>query len=230
MKNNKIIEVKNLQKRFKNKVVFRNLSFDVYAGDFFGIIGPNGVGKTVLLHILLGIILPEEGQIRIFDKNLFSNLKFIRKKINYASPYDNLYQQATLLDNLRTFADLYNVENKETKIDKIVKMLNLQEIADNQLIELFSDGMRAKAILAKALISEPEILLLDEPMASLDVDAQKKLSKYLIFLNKKKKVTILFSSHNFSQIRNFCNRVMDIANSKIIFNGKNNKLKKNDVI
>jgi len=220
---NKLISVKNLRKSFgffKPNLVLEDINFDVYAGDSFGISGANGAGKTVLLHILLGIVLPDSGEIKIFGKDLFKNLKFIRSKINYASPYDSLFQQATLMDNLTTFANLYGIDDKKRKIEEILSILNLKDHATNQLLESFSDGMRAKAILSKALINDAEILLLDEPFASLDFQSKKSFSEYLLYSNKKEKKTIIITSHNFEDIKNFCNRMIFLDKGKIIFEGK----------
>ncbi len=211
-----VISVENVEKTFKKKVVLNQINFKVYRGDFFGILGPNGAGKTVLLHALMGLVLPEQGSIKIFGQDLKKGGANLRKKINFASAYGNLYSKSTLIDNLNMYADLYSVVNKEKKINQALKLLSLEKVANDRLLEVFSDGMRAKSLIAKALITQPEILFLDEPLVSLDVQSQQSLSKRLAYLNRHLKVTIIFTSHDPDFIKKYCNRFLVLNEGRII--------------
>ncbi len=219
-----IIEVKNLTKKFKNKIILDNLSFKVYKGEIFGIIGPNGAGKTVLLNTLLGLISPDSGQIKILDLDLERKLREIRSKINFASSYTQLPPDLDIISNLRVFATLYGVSGSFAKIKNLINFFNLKELTESKRpLSFFSSGENARVSLIKSLITDPEILLLDEATASLDNESAKKLINLLKQENKKRNLTIVYTTHRLEELKYFDGTICKLEKGQIksIKRGKN---------
>ena len=213
---NYIIEVSNLNKSFKDKKVLRKINFKVSRGEIFGIIGPNGAGKTVLLNTLLGLISPDSGQIKIFDMNLEQNLKTIRGRINFASSYTQLPPDLDIVSNLRVFGKLYNVAEISLKIKYLLSFFELQELAASKRpLRFFSSGENARVSAIKALLNDPEILFLDEATASLDNQAAQKLINFLKKINKKRKMTILYTTHRLEELKYFGGTVCYLEKGEI---------------
>ena len=198
------IEVDNLNKSFKNKKVLCNISFKVSRGEIFGIIGPNGAGKTVLLNTILGLISPDKGEIKIFNKKLFKNLREIRKRINFASSYAQLPPDLDIVSNLKVFAMLYGIKKPLEKINHLIDFFDLKELVDSKrLLRYFSSGENVRVSLAKSLLNDPEIILLDEATASLDSQLAKKTINLLKKMNKEKGLTIIYTTHRLEELKYF---------------------------
>ena len=218
---NKIsIEIKNLSKHFNNIEAVKNINFKINKGSIVGLLGPNGCGKTTTLGMMLGLIKPSSGAVFINDQNIESekNRTKILEKMNFISPYVELPKKLTVEENLKVYGKMYGVNNLQDKIFNLMKQLNLSEFKKRKTGEL-SSGQKNRVSLAKALINDPEILLLDEPTASLDPDVGDYIRTYLEGFASKKGATILLASHNMNEVERLCNEVMMMKNGKIIDQG-----------
>ncbi len=219
---NKIsIEIKNLSKHYNNIEAVKNINFKINKGSIVGLLGPNGCGKTTTIGMMLGLIKPSSGAVFINDQNIESekNRTKILEKMNFISPYVELPKKLTVEENLKVYGKMYGVNNLQDKISDLMKQLNLSEFKKRKTGEL-SSGQKNRVSLAKALINDPEILLLDEPTASLDPDVGDYIRTYLEDFASKKGATILLASHNMNEVERLCNEV--ICSSLINKHGRKN--------
>jgi ABC-2 type transport system ATP-binding protein len=214
------IEIKNLSKNYNNILAVKNINFTINKGTIVGLLGPNGCGKTTTLGMILGLIKPTSGTVFINGKNIENenNRTKILEKVNFISPYVELPKKLTVEENLKVYGKLYGVNNLQDKISDLIKQLNLFEFKKRKTGEL-SSGQKNRVSLAKALINEPEILLLDEPTASLDPDVSDYIRTYIEGFASKKGTTILLASHNMNEVERLCNEVMMMKNGEIIDKG-----------
>ena len=221
------IEIKNLNKQFNNILAVKNLNFKINKGSIVGLLGPNGCGKTTTMGMILGLIKPTSGTVFINDENIEkeNNRTKILEKVNFISPYVELPKKLTVEENLKVYGTMYGVNNLQDKILDLMKQLNLLEFKKRKTGEL-SSGQKNRVSLAKALINDPEILLLDEPTASLDPDVGDYIRTYIETFASKKGTTILLASHNMSEVERLCNEVMMMKNGEIIDKGTCNDLVK----
>ena len=219
------IEVKNLNKNYNNVLAVKNISFKINKGSIVGLLGPNGCGKTTTIGMILGLIKPTSGTVFINGQNIENenNRTTILEKVNFISPYVELPKKLTVEENLKVYGRLYGVNNLQDKISDLMRELNLIELKKRKTGEL-SSGQKNRVSLAKALINEPEILLLDEPTASLDPDVGDFIRTYLEDFASKKNMTILLASHNMNEVERLCSEVMMMKNGKIIDKGTCNSL------
>jgi len=218
---NKIsIEIKNLSKHYNNIEAVKNINFKINKGSIVGLLGPNGCGKTTTIGMMLGLIKPSSGAVFINDQNIESekNRTKILEKMNFISPYVELPKKLTVEENLKVYGKMYGVNNLQDKISDLMKQLNLSEFKKRKTGEL-SSGQKNRVSLAKALINDPEILLLDEPTASLDPDVGDYIRTYIEDFASKKNATILLASHNMNEVERLCNEVMMMKNGNIIDRG-----------
>jgi len=220
-----IIEVDNLVKQFKNSLAVNNLSFKINKGTIVGLLGPNGCGKTTTMGMILGLIKPTSGAVFINAQNIENekNRTNILEKMNFISPYIELPKKLTVEENLKVYGRMYGVNNLQDKILVLMKQLNLFDFKKRKTGEL-SSGQKNRVSLAKALINDPEILLLDEPTASLDPDVGDYIRTYIEDFASKKGKTILLASHNMNEVERLCHEVMMMKNGKIIDKGTCNYL------
>jgi len=213
------IQVKNLSKSFKNNVAVNKINFYIEKNKTIGLLGPNGCGKTTSIGMLLGLIEPSEGEIIIDNKNLQTfKRNEILARINFASPYIELPKKLTVKQNLEVYGRLYGVKNLNERILEISEDLNINEFFQKKTGEL-SSGQKNRVSLAKSLINKPEILLLDEPTASLDPDIGDFIRSYIQKYRSKNQVTILLASHNMSEVERLCDSVIMMKKGKIIDRG-----------
>jgi len=214
------IEIKNLNKEYNDILVVKNINFTINKGSIVGLLGPNGCGKTTTIGMMLGLIKPTSGTVFINGQNIENenNRTKILEKVNFISPYVELPKKLTVEENLKVYGKLYGVNNLQDKISDLMKQLNLFEFKKRKTGEL-SSGQKNRVSLAKALINEPEILLLDEPTASLDPDVGDYIRTYIESFASKKGTTILLASHNMNEVERLCNEVMMMKNGKIIDQG-----------
>ena len=218
--NNISIEIKNLHKRYNNIEAVKNINFTINKGSIVGLLGPNGCGKTTTIGMMLGLIKPSSGTVFINGQNIESekNRTKILEKMNFISPYVELPKKLTVEENLKVYGKMYGAKNLKDKISDLMKQLNLSEFKTRKTGEL-SSGQKNRVSLAKALINDPEILLLDEPTASLDPDVGDYIRTYIEHFASKKGVTILLASHNMNEVERLCNEVMMMKNGNIIDKG-----------
>ena len=214
------IEIVNLNKKYKNFNAVNNLNFKIKKGCVVGLLGPNGCGKTTTLGMILGLIKPTSGSVIINGNNIENekNRINILEKINFISPYIELPKKLTVNENLVVYGKMYSVKNLENKISSLVNDLNLNNLKDRKTGEL-SSGQKNRVSLAKSLINDPEILLLDEPTASLDPDTGDYIRGYIQKFAERNNTTILLASHNMDEVKRLCSEIMMMKNGKIIDQG-----------
>ena len=213
------LEVKNLEKKFKDFTAVNNINFLIKEGQTLGLLGPNGCGKTTTIGMLLGLIKPSNGQIFIDEKNLENlNREKVLSKINFASPYVELPKKLTVRENLEIYGRLYGVKDLKNRIFDITDDLNLGSFINKRTGEL-SSGQKNRVSLAKSLINKPKILFLDEPTASLDPDIGDFVRKYIEEYKSKNKITILLASHNMKEVERLCDQVIMMKEGKIVDRG-----------
>ena len=214
------IQIKNLNKTYNNVLAVQNISFKINKGSIIGLLGPNGCGKTTTIGMMLGLIKPSSGSVFINGLNIEneSNRTKILEKVNFISPYVELPKKLTVEENLLIYGKLYGVNNLKEKIINLMDDLNLINFRNRKTGEL-SSGQKNRVSLAKSLINEPEILLLDEPTASLDPDVGDYIRSYIESFASKKNTTILLASHNMNEVERLCNEVLMMKNGKIIDEG-----------
>ena len=219
------IKVENLNKQYNNILAVKNINFKINAGSIVGLLGPNGCGKTTTIGMMLGLIKPTSGNVLINDKNIVNekNRTNLLEKMNFISPYVELPKKLTIEENLKVYGRMYGVNNLEKKISNLLEELNLSEFKKRKAGEL-SSGQKNRVSLAKALINDPEILLLDEPTASLDPDVGDYIRGYIESYASKKGATILLASHNMNEVERLCNEVMMMKNGIIIDKGTSQDL------
>ena len=216
---NEIIEVSNLRKNYGKKEAVKDLNFKINKGEIIGLLGPNGCGKTTTIAMILGLLKPTSGKIIIKKKNLEEERINLLEKINFISPYVELPKKLSVKENLKVFAKLYDIKNINTKINEIANNLRLEELLDKKTGEL-SSGQKNRVALAKALINEPEILLLDEPTASLDPETGDFIRTFIENYSKKNNITILLASQNMNEVERMCHSVMMMKDGSIVDEGK----------
>ncbi|MDK0641867.1 ABC transporter ATP-binding protein [Clostridium perfringens] len=219
-----VIKLNNVNKKFNNKDALEDISINIEKGKIVGLVGPNGAGKTTLIRIILGLIKPTCGEIKILGKKIYDN--DTKKKIGFCIDKDGLYENLTARENLEFIARAYNVKNFNSVILELAKTLKINDDLD-RIISEYSKGMKRKISIIKSLLINPEILILDEPLDGLDVESQKIVEE--LIKRKKNNMTIIISSHNLYQIENICDEVM-ILNKNLKFKGSLTELNLNEFI
>ena len=214
------IKIKNLYKNYKGFEAVKNLNFEIKKGSITGLLGPNGCGKTTTIGMILGLIRPTKGEVLINNKDIEieKNRISVLEKMNFISPYVELPKKLSVKENLIVYGKMYEVKNLKNRIDKLSNDLNLENFLDKKTGEL-SSGQKNRVSLAKSLINNPEILLLDEPTASLDPDTGDYVRSYIENYAKKNNTTILLASHNMSEVERLCENIMMMKQGKIIDEG-----------
>ena len=212
------IEVINLSKSYKLKKAVKNINFKINENEIVGLLGPNGCGKTTTIAMILGLLKPSSGQVLINGMDIENHRISLLHKMNFISPYIELPKKLTVKQNLIVYGKLYSVQNLNERIDSLSNKLRLDEILDSITGEL-SSGQKNRVSLAKALINDPTVLLLDEPTASLDPETGDFIRTFLENYKKEKKISVLLASHNMSEVKRLCNSILMMKNGTIIDNG-----------
>ena len=218
-----MIEVEKLNKTYDKKIAVKDLNFVINKGKIIGLLGPNGCGKTTTIAMILGLLKPTSGRVMINGKNIEKERINLLEKMNFISPYVELPKKLSVEENLKVYGRLYGVKNLKDKIDDLMEKLNLTELRKRKTGEL-SSGQKNRISLAKALINDPEILLLDEPTASLDPDVGDYVRSFIEHYASNKDATILLASHNMNEVERLCHEVMMMKNGEIIDKGKSSDL------
>ena len=217
------VEVINLKKTYGSKLAVNNINFKIKANEILGLLGPNGCGKTTTIGMILGLLKPSSGEILIEGMKVEENRINILEKINFISPYIELPKKLTVKQNLIVYGKLYNIKNLSNRIEYLVNKLRLEDLLDRVTGEL-SSGQKNRISLAKALINEPNILLLDEPTASLDPEIGDFVRTFLEDYVKEKKISILLASHNMNEVTRLCSSILMMKEGNIIDKGKPEEL------
>jgi len=219
-----LLQVKNLTKHFDQLVAVDHLDLEVCAGETIGLLGVNGAGKTTVMNMILGLTIPNEGSIHVFGQDLAKHRIEILKRSNFCTTYANLPSNLKVWQNLRVFAGLYGVPNHKAKIDELLDLLEITHLR-NSITGRLSAGESTRVNLAKALLNDPELLLLDEPTASLDPDIADKVRKLVRRLQRERAPAILYTSHNMKDIEEVCDRILFLHAGKILASGTSEEIK-----
>ena len=212
------IIVNNLSKEYSNKLAVKNINFKINENEIIGLLGPNGCGKTTTIAMILGLLKPTSGEILINGFNIEKNRIKLLQKINFISPYIELPKKLTVKQNLIVYGKLYNVKDLNNKIDYLSQKLRLENFLNHITGEL-SSGQKNRVSLAKALINDPSVLLLDEPTASLDPETGDYVRSFLENYKKENKISILLASHNMREVERLCDSVLMMKDGAIIDQG-----------
>lgn len=218
-----VVEVRNLRKEFADKVAVKDISFTVNHGEIFGLLGPNGAGKTTTIHMMLGLTRPSSGEVKIFGKDLEKHRVEILQKCNFASAYVYLPWNLRVWENLYVFAEIYGVKNRKEKIEYLLELFEIVDLRKN-ITGTLSAGEQTRLNLCKAFLNDPELLLLDEPTASLDPDLADKVRKILRQLQQERSITVINTSHNMTDVTELCNRIMFVQHGTVIAEGRAEEL------
>ena len=221
MKN--LVEVKNIKKNYGKNEAVKGISFNIEEDEILGLLGPNGSGKTTTIGMLLGLLKPTSGEIFINGQKLEGNRIEILEQINFISPYIELPKKLTVIQNLTVYGKLYKINNINERIEFLSEKLRLAELLNNITGEL-SSGQKNRVSLAKALINEPKVLLLDEPTASLDPEVGDFVRSFLEDYKKEKKISILLASHNMNEVTRLCKSILMMKDGIIIDEGNPEEL------
>jgi ABC-2 type transport system ATP-binding protein len=217
------IVAKDLVKRYDDITAVNGLSFTVEEGSVTALLGGNGAGKTTTISMMLGLVLPTSGDVRLFGVDMAHNRYDVLHRINFQSPYVNIPMRLTVRQNLETFANLYGVRDPAARIAALADELRLHELLDRPAGEL-SAGQKTRAAIAKALINGPELLLLDEPTASLDPDTADWVRAKLLDYKRQRGATIVLASHNMTEVERMADRVLMMNRGKVVEDGSPQEL------
>jgi ABC-2 type transport system ATP-binding protein len=212
------IRVEDLSKRYGEVVAVDRLSFEVPAGATTALLGANGAGKTTTIAMILGLLAPSAGRITVLGEEVPRHRARVLGRMNFSSPYVDLPLRLSARQNLLVYADLYRVERTEARIAALAADLDLQELLDRPTGRL-SAGQKTRLMLAKALINQPELLLLDEPTASLDPDTADVIRGYLERYQREHGATVLLASHNMAEVERLCSNVLMLKRGRLVDQG-----------
>lgn len=210
------LEVENLTKDFKSFRAVDRVSFTVPKGKVIGLLGPNGAGKTTTIQMLLGITTPTSGTIKYFGKDFTKNKSDILKKINFTSAYSMLLGRLSAYENLMVYSNLYQIKNAKQKILEYAKYFEIDDFLYDKVVWNLSSGQRTRVNLVKSLLNEPELILMDEPTASLDPDIADKTLSVIEKLRDEKGISILYTSHDMDEVTRVCDEVIFLHQGKIV--------------
>ena len=210
---NSILTLKNIKKEFHHNIVLKDVSFEIPKGSIFAFLGANGAGKSTLLNIILQILLPTSGEI------LMNKGKILKHKIGVVFQENTLDDELTIYENMMVRGSLYKIKKKilQERISDITKELGIDTFLHTKY-KVCSGGQKRIAMIARALLMDPEIIIMDEPTTALDIETRKKLWEFLLKLNKEKRVTVFFSSHYIEEA-DIATNLSILKSGKIIFNG-----------
>ena len=217
------IRVHNLTKRYGETLAVDDIGFTVRSGATVGLLGGNGAGKTTTIAMLLGLLIPTAGAIEVLGRDMARDRFAALARMNFSSPYVSLPQRLSVAENLRVYGHLYNVANLERRITELAAELDLRELLDRPAGKL-SAGQKTRVALAKALINRPELLLLDEPTASLDPDTGDWVRTWLERYRDESGCTILLASHNMAEVERLCSYVLMLKQGRIVDRGSPQEL------
>jgi len=217
------IEIKNLSKKFNEIYAVKNINFTINVNKTIGLLGPNGCGKTTTIGMILGLLKPSKGKVLINGVEIENQRVDLFNQLNFISPYIELPKKLTVRQNLEVYGRLYDVNKHKEKIEYLCEKLRLYEFIDKLTGEL-SSGQKNRVSLAKSIINNPKVLLLDEPTASLDPETGDFVRSFLEEYQQENKTSILLASHNMAEVERLCSSVLMMNKGSIIDEGKPEEL------
>jgi ABC-2 type transport system ATP-binding protein len=212
------IHVESLTKRYRETLAVDDISFTVRAGETVGLLGGNGAGKTTTIAMLLGLLVPTHGRITVLGHDMARDRFAALARMNFSSPYVALPQKLSVEENLRVYAHFYNVPNVTRRIGELCDELDLHGFLSRPAGKL-SAGQKTRVALAKSLINKPDVLLLDEPTASLDPDTGDMVRSWLERYRDSSGCTVLLASHNMAEVERLCDHVLMMKRGQIVDRG-----------
>jgi ABC-2 type transport system ATP-binding protein len=216
--NDTVIRIRDLSKRFGAVDAVRDVSFELQRGSTVGLLGGNGAGKTTTIGMMLGLIVPSGGAIEILGEDMLRHRHRVLPRLNFSSPYVDFPNRLKVRENLMVFAQLYGLKRARERIDALAADLDLTPLLDRKTGSL-SSGQKTRVSVAKALLNRPEILLLDEPTASLDPDTADWVRSYLETYQRASGASILLASHNMAEVERLCDEVLMMKAGSIVDRG-----------
>ena len=212
------IEVEDLTKYFGEVLAVNSIGFDIKRGTTCALLGGNGAGKTTTLSMLLGLLLPNRGRITILGVDMLQQRYQVLPRMNFTSPYVDLPQRLTVWENLSVYARLYGIKHSRQRIDQLGEELDIRGFM-RRAYGTLSAGQKTRVALAKSLLNEPEVLLLDEPTASLDPDTADRIRSHLMDYQARTQATLLLASHNMPEVERMCSNVVIMREGVIVDQG-----------
>ncbi|MDP6572866.1 MAG: ABC transporter ATP-binding protein [Rhodospirillales bacterium] len=213
-----VAAVKNLTKRFGEVCAVESISFTVAKGSTTALLGGNGAGKTTTLSMLLGLLLPTSGSVTVFGEDMVRHRHRVLPRMNFSSPYVDVPRRLTVLENLTVYGHLYGLDGVAARVRAIARDLEMEPLLRRTTGNL-SSGQKTRVMLAKALLNEPDLLLLDEPTASLDPDTADWMRSYLEIYRARTGATIVLASHNMAEVERLCDAVVMLREGRIVDRG-----------
>ena len=217
------VQAEKLTKHYGEAIAVAGISFAIEAGSITGLLGGNGAGKTTTIGMTMGLVTPTSGRVMIFGADMARESHDVLHRINFESPYVDLPHRLTVRQNLRIFGMLYGIAKVSERIAQLAGDLDLDEFIDRPAGKL-SAGQKTRVALAKALINEPDLLVLDEPTASLDPDTADWIRGHLERYRTRRNATIVLASHNMGEVERLCDRVLMMRRGEIVDDGSPNQL------
>ena len=211
------IRIENIQKSLGDRKILKGISFSVEMGDIFGYLGPNGAGKTTTIRIILGLLKADSGNLDVLGLDV--NNSEMRRKIGFVLDLDGLYDSMTARENLIFYSRIYGLVMEEERINELLDIVELSNRADDR-VHTYSRGMRQRLALARSMVHDPEILVLDEPTSGIDPSGQIEIRKIMLNMAHKENKTIILSSHNLDEVQRICNRIAIIDRGEIKLYGE----------
>ncbi|MBM3569771.1 MAG: ABC transporter ATP-binding protein [Alphaproteobacteria bacterium] len=218
-----MVEVVGLAKRYEAVRAVDGIDFTLAPGEVVGLLGGNGAGKTTTIAMLLGLLVPSAGRVRIFGQDFLAHRHRCLPRMNFSSPYVDLPNRLTVEQNLAVYARLYGVADRKARIAELARDLDIADLLDRPSGKL-SSGQKTRLALAKALVNRPSLLLLDEPTASLDPDTADWVRGYLERYRRESGAAILLASHNMAEVERLCDRVLMMKAGRIVDRGRPEEL------
>ncbi len=221
--NSSALDLSKVSKRLGTRHVLKDVSFAVEPGDIFGYLGPNGAGKTTSIRIMLGLLRPDSGSVTIMGRD--ASVDETRRRIGFVLESDGLYENLSAYDNLAYYARIYGMPQPAERIASVLALVGLKDRAGDK-VSAYSKGMRQRLALARAVLHNPDVLILDEPTAGVDPTGQIEVRGIIVDMARKEGKTILFSSHNLDEVQRICNRIALIDRGEIKLYGRLEELQR----
>ena len=220
-----LVETKNLCKYYDGILALDHLNLTVKPGELVGLLGPNGAGKTTAIHILLGLLSPSSGEVSVMGMSPLRERHKIASKINFSSAYTNLPTNLKVKETLYIYSQLYSVKDAKEKVKSLLGLFEIDHL-QNRVYGALSSGEKTRLNLAKSFLNDPDLLLLDEPTASLDPEVADRVRTILKGIQKERNIGILYTSHNMPEVEEMCHRIVFINKGKTIAQGTADEIKK----